>query len=383
MGKIADIVNKHKQDLLLAARNEQENNDQTNSHLSSPSTSFLSNRSNRLLDHPDDFNCNMGVILPIKNEFYEKLNALSDSFNNEQEIWDMVNAQTPLSDEYLNMIDGTILCFIEAYKHFKENFEILKHETNPYKKTKYYTLYNKFTLQSVCQNPADVILIKSAISTYQQELTDYNGNSNVSLTARTSNTPARTLVEMLGGPKSWPSRKLAYAMKSLENLAYTCTPEPYYKLMKAQEKVKALDNFNNGQTCFLLVGFTNILPGKTDTDNCEVMSSTPMSKAFVWLPNHPFNSTATPETKKTGVNLLYNKLPHIKTALKEYADNIGTDNPPTTNNNTMCSHDALKVIKYFTSKEPTRKVINAYEQAPSMSTTPNNCNSANKRARFL
>ena len=381
MGNIAEVVNKHKQDLLLAARSEQENNNQTNSHLSSPSNSFLSNRSVRLPDHPDDFNCNMGAILPIKNEFYEMLNALSDSFSDTQEIWDMVNAQTPLSDDYLNMIDGTILCFLEAYKYFKENFGFLKHETNPYKKENYHTLYDKFNLQSVRQNPAEIILIKSAISTYQQELTEYNGNSNVSLTARTSNTPARTLVEMLGGPENWPSRKLGYLMKSAENLAYTCTAEPYYKVMKAQEKVKALDTFNNGQVSFFLVGFTNIIPSETDTDNYEVVSSIGASKAFVWLPNHPFHSTASNEVKKAGVNLLYNKLPNIKTALKEYADNIGKDIPPTTNNNTMCSHDALKVIEFFTSKEPNRKVISAYNQIQSMSTTPNSRNTASKRAR--
>jgi hypothetical protein len=44
--------------------------------------------------------------------------------------------------------------------------------------------------------------------------------------SRTCDQAARNLTKMLDGPECWPPRKIAYAMKALQNAALVSTPEP-------------------------------------------------------------------------------------------------------------------------------------------------------------
>ena len=199
-----------------------------------------------------------------------------------------------------------------------------------------------------------------------------------------ANTPARKLVEMLGGPECYPAQKMAYAMKAMENLALMCTPESYYlPTSTPQQRLKSLGKFNNGKVVFAVIGATDIEMDYNEGETCEVKALPQNQKSFIWLPNYPFDSTATTIDKKKGIHFLHSKFHLLKKALQEYHD---SDMREVENNNstTMCSSDALSVVEFFTSKEPTTKVKNAYEHIASLDTdTDNNKNarSGNKRTR--
>jgi hypothetical protein len=86
----------------------------------------------------------------IKNDFYKSVNTLVKEYNTNTEAWISVLADTTLPDPEhtsMNYITPVVGLFIDTYKSFMENKEILKNKITPFKPN-YYKMYDSFELDT-------------------------------------------------------------------------------------------------------------------------------------------------------------------------------------------------------------------------------------------
>jgi hypothetical protein len=318
--------------------------------------------------------------------FYKSVNKLVKEYNTNTEAWISVLGDTALPDPEhtsMNYITPVVGLFIDTYKLFMENKEILENEITPFKPN-YYKMYDSFELDAVTRSMRDLKFIHIALTQYNKDIGNPQVKQERILTIRTTDQAARTLPEMLDGNEHWPSRKIAYCMKALNSAMIASTPEPQVLTeLQPQMRSQQMEEFGEGRVIYALIGVTNIVPKPNDDDKYEVMKSPANHKAFLWLPEHPKNNDVIKDHTTKSMQLLQNKFKNITAAFSDYITH--GDKGPNEDTNVICSRDALEVIKYFTGKAAGVKVTSAYKVGETaLATTVSNTktrSSSSKRRR--
>jgi hypothetical protein len=298
----------------------------------------------------------------IKNNFYRSVNKLVKEYNTNTNAWISVLADTTLPEPghiAMNHITPVVSLFIDTYKLFTENKDILENEITPFT-INYYKMYDSFELDAVIRSKRDLQFIHLALTQYNQDIGNPQVKKERILNIRTTDQAARTLPEMLDGNEHWPSRKIAYCMKALNSAMFASTPEPQVLTeLQPQMRSQHMEEFGEGRVMYALIGVTNIIPKQNDDDKYEVMKSPANYKAFLWLPEHPKNNNVIKDHTTKSMQLLQSKFKNITAAFSDYITH--GDRGPNEDTNVFCSRDALEVIKYFTGKEAGVKVTSAYK----------------------
>jgi hypothetical protein len=184
---------------------------------------------------------------------------------------------------------------------------------------------------------------------------------------------------MLNGAEHWPPRKIAYAMKALQNAELVSTPEPLILTqLKPQTKSERMQKtFKQARVHYALIGITNIDTADTDETKYEVQTHNANYKSFMWLPNV---STDKEHTNKANLMLLPKLKSIIHSAFNDYI--LHGDKGYTDDTKHYCSSDAMKVIEFFTRAKLNKKIRSAYDNEPTETAEPMN-NSTKKKAASL
>jgi hypothetical protein len=212
-------------------------------------------------------------------------------------------------------------------------------------------------METVFTKLSELRFIGNRISSYIGKLNLPLTGQNPILSTRTSDQAARTLLELLDGDQHWPSRKIAYAMKALQNAALVSTPEPQVlTALTSQQKMKQMKNFKNGRVIYAIIGVTNIDVKEEDGETYEVNLGPTAHKAFVWLAN----SSTDEQYTKDSFKMLNDKFAQIKAAFASYEPSENEE--PTQNTNVLCTTNAINAIEFFTGKTPGKKAVSAYSE---------------------
>jgi hypothetical protein len=299
------------------------------------------------------------------------VNKLVKEYNTNKEAWMSVLGDTALPDPdhpSMNYITPVVGLFIDTYKLFMKNKEILENEITPFKPN-YHKMYDSFELDAVTRSMRDLNFIHIALTEYNKDIGNPQVKQERILTIRTTDQAARTLPEMPDGNEHWPSRKIAYCMKALNSAMIASTPEPQVLTeLQPQMRSQDMEEFGEGRVIYALIGVTNIVPKPNDDDKYEVMKSPANHKAFLWLPEHPKNNDVIKDHTTKSMQLLQNKFKNITAAFSDYIAH--GDRGPNDDTNVFCSRDALEVIQYFTGRVAGVKVTSAYKIGETALATP-------------
>jgi hypothetical protein len=243
----------------------------------------------------------------IKNAFYKSVNKLVKEYNTNKDAWTSVLGDTALPDPghtSMKYIKPVVGLFIDTYKLFTKNSEILENEITPFKPN-YHEMYDGFELDAVTRSKRDLKFIQLALTQYNEDIGNPQVKQERILTIRTTDQAARTLPEMLDGNEHWPSRKIAYCMKALNGAMIASTPEPQVLTeLQPQMRSQQMEEFGEGRVIYALIGVTNIVPKPNDDDKYDVMKSPANHKAFLWIPEHPKNNDVIKEHTTKSMQLL-------------------------------------------------------------------------------
>jgi hypothetical protein len=211
-------------------RNKPDNHIQSEQPGIGSSISFSPNSAstiNQTLSHPPtNEQIEYKTIQDIKDKYYTSVNKVEAEYTKVIHIWKtIVPTATTLSEQVKELLEPTVKSFIETYEIFKQNINVLQHEVSPFEDT-YYSLFDKYSMETVFTELSELRFIGDRISSYIAKINLPLTGQNPILSTRTSDQAARTLLELLDGDQHWPSRKIAYAMKALQNAALVSTPEP-------------------------------------------------------------------------------------------------------------------------------------------------------------
>jgi hypothetical protein len=341
-------------------RNESDNliqSEQGRIHTSVSFSPSTDNGRQSLRHPPTNEQIEYKTIQDIKDKYYTSINKVETEYTAVISIWNTIvpNAVT-LSKEVKDLLEPTVKSFIETYEIFKQNINVLQHEVSPFKKT-YYSLFDKYSMETVFTELSELKFIGNRISDYIKTLSLPLTGQNPILSTRTSDQAARTLLKLLDGDQHWPSRKIAYAMKALQNAALVSTPEPQVlTALTSQQKTKYMENFKNGRVIYAIIGVTNIDVKEEDGETYEVNLGPMAHKAFVWLANSSKDDQYTRDSFK----MLNDKFTQIKAAFASYEPSKNEE--PTQNINVLCMTNAINIIEFFTGKTPGKKAVSTYSE---------------------
>jgi hypothetical protein len=382
MKKVYDIVEAHNLSITNNDNKQQDAKSLTSitTATSPASVNFLENKRdiNSLPTHPPDVSTiQRKHNQDIKDEYYKHVNGFYNNYVASKAMWKAVlKGDTVPVGKKMETIEPTITSFLDTYTFFKEHEELLEGEIHPFKYDDH-GVYDEFKKENVKDSLSNLFIINNCAEQYIEAIGLPLYDTEKVWGSRTCDQAARNLTEMLDGPERWPPRKIAYAMKALQNAALVSTPEPLVstQLMPQIKSERMETLFGQARVQYALIGFTNIDTSEKDEDKYEVQSHHANYKSFMWLPSV---STDADHTKKTNLMLLQRFKTILHTALNDYIQHGNQEYTSTTKH--YCSSDAMDVIQFFTGKDLNKKIRSAYETKSTETAEPTNSGTKKKAA---
>jgi hypothetical protein len=166
MGKLYTFVDaENKKHASTGPEGDSNRDTNTISNANSPERAFSDtnlNQSQRQVPPPRNDEIIDLCTQDIKNNFYKSVNKLVKEYNTNKEAWTSVLGDTALPDPEhtsMNYITPVVGLFIDTYKLFMENKEILENEITPFKPN-YYKMYDSFELDAVTRSMRDLKFIQ-------------------------------------------------------------------------------------------------------------------------------------------------------------------------------------------------------------------------------
>jgi hypothetical protein len=314
------------------------------------------------------------AIQETENEFIVKLTELNEKFMGAKALWDTVFKRDDVSLVAKEPLKPTIEAFVEAFKYYEAHKTHLGNVKNPFQSSSLVaTDVLKWDANEVVQTGYQLVLLYNVLTQFNGGVQEFayaienNGKRSMS-------TAARNMQEMIAGSECCPGRKLAQGLKSLEEMAFVCTPAPYYGVHDKITKHKALQKFGKAAVVIAVIAIHNIdkvevidnnnIPLDKDGADDSVVLQKNNQTTIVFCPTHPYTSNANQQEKATELKMLYDQFNNIKQTFNDY---INSDNLTLKHETKeiMCTSDINEAVTFFTGKQSDLKIMDTIKRSQS------------------